>query len=79
MKWFFFKTSKPGCADINVINAEFEGAKAMPKTSAEEKELREFFVELAQKKKDSYKAIKKHRSDERCFLLQHRSVSRVLS
>ena len=47
-------------ADINVINAELESAKAMPKTSAEEKELREFFVELAQKKKDSYKAIKKH-------------------
>jgi hypothetical protein len=47
-------------ADINVINAELESAKAMPKASAEEKELREFFVELAQKKKDSYKAIKKH-------------------
>lgn len=47
-------------ADINVINAELESAKAMPKTSAEEKELREFFIELAQKKKDSYKAIKKH-------------------
>ena len=47
-------------ADINEINAELASAKAMPKTSAEEKELREFFVELAQKKKDSYKAIKKH-------------------
>ncbi len=47
-------------ADINVINAELRRAKAMPKNNAENKELRDFFVELAQKKKDSYKAIKKH-------------------
>ena len=47
-------------ADINAINAELANAKAMPKTSAEEKELREFLVELAQKKKDSFNTIKKH-------------------
>ncbi len=47
-------------ADINAINNELANAKAMPKNTAEEKELREFLVELAQKKKDSYRAIKKH-------------------
>lgn len=47
-------------ADINEIMAELASAKAMPKTNAEEKELRQFFIELAQKKKDSYKTIKKH-------------------
>ena len=46
--------------DINAINNELANAKAMPKNTAEEKELREFLVELAQKKKDSYRAIKKH-------------------
>ena len=47
-------------ADIIEINAELKNAKAMTKNSAEEKEIREFYVELAQKKKDSYNAIKKH-------------------
>ena len=47
-------------ADINAINTELANAKAMPKNTADEKELREFLVELAQKKKDSYSAIKKH-------------------
>ena len=47
-------------ADINEIMAELAAAKAMPKTNAEEKEIRNFLIELAQKKKDSCKAIKKH-------------------
>ncbi len=47
-------------ADINEIMIELANAKAMPKTNAEEKELRSFLIELANKKKDSCKTIKKH-------------------
>lgn len=55
-------------ADINEINAELASAKAMPKTNADEKELRNFFIELAQKKRDSYRAIKKHFSTLESFV-----------
>lgn len=55
-------------ADINEINAELASAKAMPKTNADEKELRNFLIELAQKKRDSYRAIKKHFSTLESFV-----------
>ncbi len=47
-------------ADYDKITAELATAKAMPKSTEEEKELRKFLIEVAQKKKDSYKTIKKH-------------------
>lgn len=47
-------------ADYDEIIAELASAKAMPKSTEEEKELRKFLIEVAQKKKDSYKTIKKH-------------------
>lgn len=47
-------------ADYAEIKEALAKAKAMPKTNAEEKELRSFLIELAQKKKDSCKTIQKH-------------------
>ena len=47
-------------ANYDEIAAELASAKAMPKSTEEEKELRGFLIEIAQKKKDSYKTIKKH-------------------
>ena len=47
-------------ADYDEIKAELANAKALPNTTEGEKELRKCLIEIAQKKKDSYKAIKKH-------------------
>ncbi len=47
-------------ANYDEIRAEFAAAKAMPKTNANEKELRQFLIEVAKKKKESYKAIKNY-------------------
>ena len=42
------------------IKEEIKNAKALPKTTAEEKETRKLAIEIAKKKMSSYKAIKKH-------------------
>lgn len=47
-------------ADINEIKTELITAKAMPKNTDEDRELRKALIEIAKKKKDSYKAIKKY-------------------
>ncbi len=47
-------------ADINEINAELHSAKALPKETESEKELRKALIDIAKKKKASYKAIKKY-------------------
>ena len=47
-------------ANYEEIKSELASAKAMPKSSEEDKELRKFLIEIAQKKKDSYKTIKKN-------------------
>lgn len=47
-------------ADITLINQEIAIAKAMPKTTKEEKEIRKTALEIARNKKASYNAVKKH-------------------
>ena len=47
-------------ADITLINQEITSAKAMPKTTKEEKEIRKTAIEIAKSKKSSYKAVKKY-------------------
>ncbi len=47
-------------ADISLINQEIAIAKAMPKTTKEEKEIRKTAIEIAKSKKASYKAVKKY-------------------
>ncbi len=47
-------------ADISLINQEMAIAKAMPKTTKEEKEIRKTAIEIAKSKKASYKAVKKY-------------------
>ena len=47
-------------ADISLINQEFAIAKAMPKSTKEEKEIRKTAIEIAKSKKASYKAVKKY-------------------
>ena len=47
-------------ADISLINQEIAIAKAMPKTTKEEKEIRKTAIEIAKNKKSSYKAVKKY-------------------
>ncbi|MBQ6935163.1 MAG: MFS transporter, partial [Clostridia bacterium] len=44
----------------NVIKAEIATARAMPKTTQEEKETRKLAIEIAKKKMSSYKTIKKY-------------------
>ncbi len=46
--------------NLDEINTEMAKAKAMPKNTAEEKELRKFMIELARNKKSAYKTLKKH-------------------
>ncbi len=46
--------------DINEIQAEMAAAKAMPKDTKEEKEIRKFAIEVARNKKSSYKALNKY-------------------
>ena len=50
--------------DLDEIKAELSAAKAMPKTNAEEKEIRKFAVELARKKKAACKALAKYYANE---------------
>ena len=47
-------------ADISLINQEIAIAKAMPKSTKEEKEIRKTAIEIAKSKKASYKAVKKY-------------------
>lgn len=46
--------------DLKTVEAELKSAKAMPKSTKEEKELRKFAIEVARSKKSAYKAIKKY-------------------
>lgn len=50
------------------LRAELASAKAMPKTTAEEKELRKFSIEVAKKKISSRKAIDKYFKDDAEFV-----------
>lgn len=49
--------------DMRSVKAELKAARAMPKSTKEEKEYRKFAIEIAQKKKASCKAIKEYYSD----------------
>ncbi len=50
--------------NIDEINAEMANAKAMPKTTKEEKEIRKFAIEFARNKKSAAKALKKFFASE---------------
>lgn len=53
--------------DITSIAAELKEARAMPKGTKEEKELRTFAIEIAQNKLSSKKAIRKYYKDSASF------------
>ncbi|MEE1321246.1 MAG: MFS transporter [Acutalibacteraceae bacterium] len=53
--------------DITSIAAELKEARAMPKGTKEEKELRTFAIEIAQSKLSSKKAIRKYYKDSASF------------
>lgn len=55
-------------SDMTDLRAELAGAKAMPKTTAEEKELRKFSIEVAKKKIFSRKAIDKYFKNDAEFV-----------
>lgn len=46
--------------NLNEVNAELKAAKAKPKTTSEEKDIRRFAIEIARMKKASCKIIKKN-------------------
>ena len=54
-------------SDISLINQELAIAKAMPKSTKEEKEVRKTAIEIAKSKKASYKAVKKYFSNGQEF------------
>ena len=54
-------------ADISLINEEIAIAKAMVKSTKEEKEIRKTAIEIAKSKKSSYKAVKKYFSNGQEF------------
>ncbi len=54
-------------ADISLINQELTIAKAMPKSTKEEKEIRKTAIEIVKSKKASYKAVKKYFSKGQDF------------
>ncbi|MBE6800351.1 MAG: hypothetical protein E7529_04010 [Ruminococcaceae bacterium] len=54
-------------ADISLINQELAVAKAMPRSTKEEKEIRKTAIEIAKSKKASYKAVKKYFSKGQDF------------
>jgi len=54
-------------ADISLINQELSVAKAMPKSTKEEKEIRKTAIEIVKSKKASYKAVKKYFSKGQDF------------
>lgn len=49
---------------IDEINAEMAAAKAMPKGTEDEKEIRKFAIEVARNKKSAYKALNKYFANE---------------
>ncbi len=49
---------------IDEINAEMAAAKAMPKGTEDEKEIRKFAIEVARTKKSAYKALNKYFANE---------------
>ncbi len=61
-------------ADIGAIDENIAKAKAMPKGTKEEKELRKTCLEIAKNKKSSYKAIKKYFADCKEFVQPDFSV-----
>ncbi|MBR2953952.1 MAG: MFS transporter [Clostridia bacterium] len=50
--------------NLDEINSEMAAAKAMPKSTKEEKDIRKFAVELARNKKSAFKALNKYFADE---------------
>lgn len=54
--------------DINEINAEISQAKAMPKTTTQEKEVRDLCIDMAKNKKRAIKAIAKFYSNGEAFV-----------
>jgi len=50
--------------DMDEINAEMASAKAMPKGTADEKEIRKFAIEVARNKKSACKALNKYFANE---------------
>ena len=54
-------------ADISLINQEIAIAKAMAKSTKEEKEIRKTAIEIAKSKKSSYKAVEKYFSNGQEF------------
>ena len=54
--------------DINDINREISEAKAMPKKTAQDKEVRSMYVDMAKNKKYALKAIKKYYSHGEAFV-----------
>lgn len=54
-------------SDISLINQELAVAKAMPKSTKEEKEIRKTAIEIVKSKKASYKAVKKYFSKGQDF------------
>ena len=50
--------------DLDEIKAEMAAAKAMPKGTKEEKEIRKFALEIARSKKSACKALKKYYANE---------------
>ena len=50
--------------NLDEINAEMAAAKAMPKSTNEEKEIRKFAIEVARNKKSAYKALNKYFANE---------------
>lgn len=50
--------------NIDEINAEYAAAKAMPKSTEEEKEIRKFAIEVARNKKSACKALAKYFANE---------------
>lgn len=55
-------------SDIETIKEEIKRAKALPKSTKEEKAVRKIAVEIANKRKSSYKAIKKYFGDGQEFV-----------
>ncbi len=49
---------------LDEINSEMANAKAMPKSTKEEKDIRKFAIEVARNKKASYKALNKYFANE---------------
>lgn len=49
---------------LDEINSEMANAKAMPKSTKEEKDIRKFAIEVARNKKNAYKALTKYYANE---------------